>query len=97
MRFICISHQPDGADMTQLPQHLDAEVRAAWKNYASGTYREMLIRQDAPGVVLMVEAESPEAARNIVDTLPLSKAGLLAFDVIPLGPFTNWGMLFAAA
>ena len=44
---------------------------------------------------IIAEADSIQAARAALDEFPLAKAGLIAWDVIPLGPFTNWELLFA--
>ncbi|MDO5622694.1 MAG: hypothetical protein Q4G24_14640 [Paracoccus sp. (in: a-proteobacteria)] len=94
MRFVCISRPKDGTRPEDFLPHLDAEVRAAWQNHSSGIYRDAYIRQDLPGVVLMLDADTLDAARQITDALPLSKAGLISFQIIPIGPFTNWEMLF---
>ena len=37
-----------------------------------------------PGVVLFLRADSEDEARNIVDSIPIVKQGLLRFDVDPL-------------
>lgn len=49
-----------------------------------------------PGVVIIVEAESVDAARKALSKFPLAEAGLIGWDVIPLGPFVNWEALFAS-
>lgn len=95
MRFISICAPVEGAGMEEFAPHLDAEVRYGWENYKNETFREIYFRQDVLGVVIMVEADSIEAAKAAVEGFPLAKAGLVTFDTIPVGPFTNWEMLFA--
>lgn len=95
MRFVCICRPVEGAGMEQFQPHLEAEVRYGWDNYKNGTFREIYFRQDVLSVVVMVEADSLEAARAAVEGFPLAKAGLVTFETIPVGPFTNWEMLFA--
>ena len=95
MRFVSICSPVDGAGMDQFQPYLDAEVRYGWDNYKNGTFREMYFRQDVLGVVVMVEADSLDAARAAVENFPLARAGLVSFETIPVGPFTNWEMLFA--
>jgi hypothetical protein len=46
-------------------------------------------------VAVIAEADSVEAARKALGEFPLAKAGLIDWDVIPLGPFRNWELLFA--
>ena len=62
MRFVSICSPVDGAGMDQFQPYLDAEVRYGWDNYKNGTFREMYFRQDVLGVVVMVEADSLNAA-----------------------------------
>lgn len=95
MRFVCTCRPVEGAGMEQFQPYLEAEVRYGWDNYKNGTFREIYFRQDVLGVVVMVEADSFEAARAAVEGFPLAKAGLVTFETIPVGPFTNWEMLFA--
>jgi hypothetical protein len=46
-------------------------------------------------VAIIAEAESVEAAKAALMELPLAKAGLIGWEVVPLGPFLNWEALFA--
>ena len=46
----------------------------------------MILRTDGKGVVLVVNASTPEEAKNILEKFPLGQAGLMGFDYIPLGP-----------
>jgi hypothetical protein len=39
---------------------------------------------------------SVDEAKKAFADFPLVKAGLIEIDAIPLGPFLNWEMLFAA-
>ena len=95
MRFVSICRPVDGAGMEQFQPYLDAEIRYGWDNYKNGTFREIYFRQDVLGVVVMVEADSLDAARAAVENFPLARAGLVSFETVPVGPFTNWEMLFA--
>ena len=46
--------------------------------------REIYSRQDGRGAILVLEADSEEAANAILAELPLAKAGMLDFDVYPV-------------
>ncbi|MFV0408983.1 MAG: YciI family protein [Paracoccus sp. (in: a-proteobacteria)] len=95
MRFICLSRPLEGVGMEQLGPLMGDEVRAAWQLYKDGVIREIYFRQDLIGVAIMAEADSLDAAKAAVANFPLAKAGLIEFDVIPIGPFTFWDVLFA--
>lgn len=96
MRFVCISHPLNNAGMDDFAPYIQDEVRTAWQNVKDGITREIYFRQDILGVVIMAEAESQTALSDRLAQFPLAEAGLIAFDIIPIGPFTNWELLFAA-
>jgi hypothetical protein len=97
MKILCLDRPLPGATMEKYQPHLRDEVRHTWESYKNGTVRDMYFRQDRPGVAIFLECESTADAERILSDFPLAKAGLIDFDVIPLGPFTNWEMLFAQA
>ncbi len=43
---------------------------------------------NASGGVFVLNVTSPEAARDLLEPLPLGVAGMMEFDLIPLGPLT---------
>lgn len=97
MKILCLDRPLPGATFDKYQPHLEAEVRHTWASYKSGVVRDVYFRQDRPGVALFLECESVDEAKKHLAELPLAKAGLLDFDVIPLGPFVNWELLFAPA
>lgn len=97
MKLLCLDVPQPGATLEQYAPHMEAEVRFAWDLYKQGLIRDIYFRQDRPGVAILAEADSVEAARARLMEIPLAKAGLIGWDVIPLGPMTNWEMLFAKA
>ncbi|KQV60166.1 superoxide dismutase [Pelomonas sp. Root1217] len=96
MKLLCLDIPQPSATLEQYQPHLHGEARHGWQLYKSGIVRDIYFRQDRPGVAILAEAESVEAARKALAEFPLAKAGLIGWDVIPLGPFLNWEMLFAA-
>ena len=95
MKFLCLDIPQPGATMDKYQPHLVDEARHAWTLYKGGILREMYFRQDRPGVAFIAEADSAEAAKQALRGFPLAEAGLIEWDVIPLGPFVNWELLFA--
>lgn len=95
MKLLCLDIPQPGASLEQYQPHLLDEVRHGWSLYKNGTVRDIYFRQDRPGVAIMLESESVESARKILSEYPLAKVGLIDWDVIPLGPFLNWELLFA--
>ncbi|MGH8494493.1 MAG: hypothetical protein ACRERR_15500 [Moraxellaceae bacterium] len=76
-----------GATEAKIKALLPDEARAVLNLYLTGQVSQWYFRQDRPGVVFLLKADSVESAQAMVDALPLSKAGLLAYDLIPVGPY----------
>lgn len=76
-----------GATESKVKALLPEEARAVLNLYLAGQVQQWYFRQDRPGVVLMLSADSVESAQALVDSLPMSKAGLLAYDLVPVGPY----------
>lgn len=66
---------------------LNDEVRALVNLYLGGKIRQWYFRQDRPGAVFILEVTSLEEAEKLVADLPLTRTGLLAYDLIPIGPY----------
>ncbi len=96
MKLLCLDIPQPGATLEQYQPHLLDEVRHGWQLLKEGFMRDIYFRQDRPGVVVIAECESVEAARKILAEYPLAKAGLIDWEVIPVGPFLNWELLFAS-
>lgn len=95
MKLLCLDVPQPGATFEKYQPHMLDEVRHAWSLLRDGFVRDIYFRQDRPGVAIVAECDSVEAAKKILGEFPLAKAGLIDFDVIPLGPFLNWEALFA--
>jgi len=95
MKLLCLDIPQPGATLDKYQPHMLDEARHAWQLYKGGIVRDIYFRQDRPGVAIIAEADSVEAAKKVLRQFPLAKAGLIDWDVIPLGPFLNWETLFA--
>lgn len=89
MKIMAMDKWQPGATLEKILALQKAEVLHAWKLYQQGIIREWYFREDRPGVVVMFECASAEEARKYINELPLVKAGLLDFDLIPLGYFRS--------
>ena len=70
--------------MDTVRPYLRDEVSNVWRLWKGGIVRENYARTDMPGVVIVFECPSVEAARRYIDDFPLSKAGLLEWELIGL-------------
>jgi hypothetical protein len=84
MRIIAFDRFKPGVTMETITPYLPEEVANVWRLWKAGIVRENYARADEPGVVIIFELPSVEAARAYIDDFPLSKAGLLEWEFVPL-------------
>ena len=93
MQFLAISRMRtdvfSDADFAPL---LEDEAQRARTLYIEGTVRQIWHRGDECGACSLLEADSEGAAREIIGSLPLVKAGMLELvNLIPLLPYRGFG------
>lgn len=94
MKILAIEKEEAGTTDEQFEPHLKTEAARAWQLYQSGFFREMYFRADGDDAVLMIECDTTEKAKETLATLPLVKAGLISFELIPLKPYPGFARLF---
>ncbi len=77
------------------PRLKKAEAARVWELYQAGVFRELYFRQGRPDAILVLECANVAEANQVLNTLPLVKEGLIAFDIIPLIPYPGFSRLFA--
>ena len=75
-----------GVTAQQVMAVIPAEIRATVKLYLDGKIREWYSRGDGKGVVFLVDAQTEDEARSIMETLPLAKEQLMDHEYVPVGP-----------
>lgn len=96
MKIIAYDHfKPGVAKASVTPDLLKQEMAYAWQLQKAGVIREIYGRTDAPGAVIAFECDTVEDVKRYVAGFPLSKAGLLAWDFIPLTAPLPFEVLFA--
>jgi|ERR1017187_8024728 muconolactone delta-isomerase len=96
MKILALEKEVRGITDDQFAEDiLEAEARKAWELYQSGVLRELYFTADTHEAVLVLECESAEEARRRLSELPLMRAGLIDFRVIPLAAYPGFERLFA--
>jgi hypothetical protein len=65
---------------------LAAEVRDTVRLYLAGKIDQWYLKQDRSGVVFMMNVTDPKEAFELLGRFPFGQAGLMEFQIIPLGP-----------
>lgn len=95
MKVLALEKDVPGVTEEAFKPYLAEEAARVWELYQAGVFRELYFRRDRPCAVLMLECEGVEEAKGFLDTLPLAREGLIAFDVIPLVAYPGFARLFA--
>ena len=95
MKILAIEKEVPGVTDEEFAPHLKAEAAWAWELHQAGVIRELYFRADWPGAVLVLECAGVQEAAGVLSTLPLVKAGLIAFDIIPLKAYPGFSRLFS--
>jgi hypothetical protein len=80
----------------QRRRYLPAEVPATLQLYLDGKMEQFWLRDREAGVIFLMSVDSVEEADGLLKALPLGQAGLLTFDLMPIGPLLPLGMLMTA-
>ena len=95
MRVLALEIERPGGSERDIQPHLVAEATEVWRLYQEGIVREAFFRADKKCAVLVLESSGIEEAKAALGRLPLVRAGLIDFDVIPLVPYSGFSRLFA--
>ncbi len=71
---------------------LEPEAQAIRTLYSQGIVRNIWSREDTLGAVTLIEADSLDRVRAIVETFPLAQRGMLEVEaIIPLRGYRGFG------
>jgi hypothetical protein len=74
---------------------LPSEVQETVQLYLAGKLDQWFVKQDQTGVVFILNVTDPKEAGELLEKLPLGRAGLMEFQLIPLGPLRPLGLLLS--
>jgi hypothetical protein len=84
MKIIAYDRFKPGVGMETIVPYIKEEVANVWRLWKAGIVRENYARADENGVVIVFECSSMDEAKRYVADFPLSKAGLLEWEFIPV-------------
>jgi hypothetical protein len=77
----------------QQKTYMPHEVPATLQLYLDGKMEHFWLRSDGRGVIFLMSVGSVEEAGALLEALPLGRAGILKFDLMPIEPLMPLGML----
>jgi len=95
MKILALEKEVPGASEGQFTDDiLKAEARKAWELQQSGVLRELYFNADTHEAVLVLECADSEDASRRLSELPLVRAGLIDFRLMPLVAYSAFERLF---
>ncbi len=96
MQVLAIMTAPPGRRPEEFAPYQQEEETRVWSMYRDGRLRQMWFRADGKlGAVALMEVETVDEAKALVENLPMMRAGMLVPDFVALGPFLGLEQLFA--
>jgi hypothetical protein len=86
IRILAISKPAPGATRQKILPVMPEEVKATVGLYLQGKIQEWYSRADGTGVIFLMNCQNSAEASALLEDLPLGKAKLLEFDLIPVSP-----------
>ena len=93
MKVMAIGSIVKPVSAEQRKEIMPKEVPATLQHYLDGKIEQFWFRQDAPGVLFLMNVESVEQAKATMEALPLVTGGYLKYDFMQVGPLAPLGLL----
>jgi hypothetical protein len=81
----------------QQQTYMPSEVPATLQLYLDGKMEQFWLRDQVKGVIFLMNVDSVDEADQLLKNLPLGRANLLSFELLPIGPLLPLGLLMKAA
>ena len=71
------------------------EARDTLRLQLAGKIDQWFAKTDGSGAVFLMNVTDPAEAHALLEDLPLGRAGMMTFELIPMGPLWPLGLLLA--
>ena len=78
------------------PAIMPAEARDTLRLQLAGKIDQWFAKTDGSGAVFLMNVTDPAEAHALLEALPLGQAGMMTFELIPVGPLWPLGLLLRA-
>ena len=85
-KILAIGTINPGFEQSQVFAVLPEEVRETVDLYLDGKIEQWYSLQGKPGVAFIINVTDPAVAHEMLEKLPLGKAHMMSFELIPIGP-----------
>ena len=75
------------------PQIMPSEARDTLRLQLAGKIDQWFAKSDGSGAVFLMNVTNPAEAHTLLEGLPLGRAGMMTFELVPIGPLWPLGLL----
>ncbi len=87
-KVLAIGRFTTGSTPDRWRPYLDAEVRQTVELYLAGRIEQWWVKPDQSGVVFLFASRDVAEVQSLLDQLPMGRAHVMQFELIPLGPLS---------
>ncbi len=95
MKILAIEKEMPNISDDDFKPHLKAEALCVWELYQSEIFREIYFDKNTHNAIIILECKDLNEAEQVLNTLPLVKERLIAFEMIALEPYSGFARLFS--
>src|SRR3984957_827146 len=77
------------------PPVMPFEARDTLRLQLAGKIDQWFAKTDGSGAVFLMNVTDPAEAHALLEVLPLGRAGMMTFELIPMGPLWPLGLLLS--
>lgn len=93
MKVLAIGTWTAKATPETRPAIMPAEARDTMRLMLAGKIDQWFAKNDGSGAVFLMNVTDPKEAHMMLENLPLGRANMMTFDLIPVGPLWPLGLL----
>ncbi len=93
MKVLAIGTWTAKAPPASRPAIMPSEARDTMRLMLAGKIDQWFAKTDGSGAVFLMNVTDPKEAHTLLENLPLGRANMMTFDLIPVGPLWPLGLL----
>ncbi len=91
---LVITHDKPNVNWKEQEQLLKQEAKVLWDLQKNGIIRNIWFTKNSREAILIIEADDTIRTKEIIDTFPLVKEGLITYDIVELVAYDGYERLF---
>ena len=95
MKILAIEKEKSGLTSENFKPYLEHEAKMVWELYEQGIIREIYFGKEEHNAHLILECESIDQVKEILNELPLVRNNLIQFELTTLLPYNGFTRLFS--